>query len=255
MTTALVTGGTSGIGAAFARALASRGHDLVLVARDTERLDAAAADLRSRYGVHVEVMSADLADRQHVLAVAERIGDADRPIDVLVNNAGFGIHARMTDADTTTYERAVDVMIRAVLILSAAAARSMTDRGRGRIVNVSSTAGFVTMGVYSAVKAWVTTYSESLAVELRNSAVTVTALCPGWVRTEFHDRAGLAVSAVPGPLWLEADRVVADALRDIDRGVVVSIPSRRYRLLIWLARHAPRSVVRSVSARLSRSRR
>lgn len=255
MTTALVTGGTSGIGAAFARALAARGHDLVLVARNAQRLDSAAADLRSRYGVQVEVLSADLADRKQVLAVAERIADPDHPVDLVINNAGFGLHERLAIADTTPHEHAIDVMIRAVLILGAAAARTMKERGRGRIVNVSSTAGFVTMGGYSAVKAWVTSYSESLAVELRGTGVTVTALCPGWVRTEFHQRAGLKASAIPAKLWLDADRLVTDALRDIDRGVVVSIPSKRYRILMWFARHAPRSVVRTISAQMVRSRR
>lgn len=255
MTTALVTGGTSGIGAAFARALAARGHDLVLVARDVERLDAVAGDLHDRYGVAVEVLPADLADRAQVLAVADRIADPERPVDLLVNNAGFGLHAKLADADTTPIEHGIDVMITAVLILGSAAARTMRDRGHGRIVNVSSTAGFVTMGGYSAIKAWVTSYSESLSVELRGTGVGVTALCPGWVRTEFHQRAGLRASAIPGPLWLDADRVVDAALRDIDRGAVVSIPSARYKVLMWLARHAPRSVIRGISAKLSRSRR
>src|SRR5690625_3603480 len=239
-TPALVTGATSGIGAAFVHALASRGHHLVLVARDAQRLESVAADVRSRYGVEVDVLRADLADRSQVDTVADRIADPDRPIDTLINNAGFGIHARLAGTDTSPHEHGVDVMIRAVLVLGAAAARSMRDRGRGRIINVSSTSGFVTMGGYSAIKAWATSYSESLAVELRGSGVNVTALCPGWVRTEFHERAGLSTSAIPRQLWLDADRVVEEGLRDNARGVVISIPSRRYKMLMWFARHLPR---------------
>ena len=252
--TALVTGGTSGIGAAFCRALAARGTHLVVVARDADRLESFAADLRSSYGVQVEPLVADLADRDQVLRVAERLTDEDRPVDLLVNNAGFAVRAPLTAADTTVHEHAMDVMCRAVLMLGAAAGRAMRERGHGQILNVSSTSGFVLLGGYSAIKAWVTAYSEGLAVELGGTGVTVTALCPGWVRTEFHDRAGIATTSIPGPLWLDADDLVAEALRDLDRGAVVSIPSRRYRVLIWGARHAPRPVIRRISALISSSR-
>ena len=254
MATALVTGGTSGIGAAFARALAARGDDLVLVGRNGDRLDQTAAELKERHGVAVEVIVADLGQRADAVRVAERLSSAERPVDLLVNNAGFGVHVPMTAADTSPHEYAFDVMCRAVLILSAAAARAMRERGRGSIVNVSSTAGFVTMGTYSAIKAWATVFTEGLAVELAGSGVTVTALCPGWVRTEFHERANIATTKIPGALWLDADRVVADCLRDVGRGRVISLPSRRYQALISLARHAPRRVVRAASAQLSSSR-
>lgn len=255
MATALVTGGTSGIGAAFARALAARGDDLVLVARDAERLDRMAVDIKDRYGVHVEVMPADLGSREDAARVAERLTSSEQPVDVLVNNAGFGVHTKLTAADTSPHEYAFDVMCRSVLILGAAAGRTMAQRGRGCIINVSSTAGFVTRGGYSAIKAWVTSYSEGLAVELTGTGVTVTALCPGWVRTEFHERADIKVSKIPGPLWLDADDVVAECLADVDRGKVISIPSRRYQVLIFLARHFPRRAVRAFSSKLSSGRR
>ncbi|MFZ4893967.1 SDR family NAD(P)-dependent oxidoreductase [Plantibacter sp. Mn2098] len=254
MATALVTGGTSGIGAAFARALARRGFDLVLVARDEDRLEQVAAELR-RTGRSVETLSADLADRAQVQLVAERLSDPERPIRVLVNNAGFGLHALLTGPDQDEFDRAFEVMGRSVYILSAAAARSMRERGRGTIINVSSTAGFITMGMYSALKAFVTTYSEALSVELADTGVTVTAVCPGWVHTEFHERAGINTSSIPAALWIDADRLADDGLRDAGRGIVVSIPSRRFQTLIWFARHAPRSLVRGVSGRLSSSRR
>lgn len=255
MPIALITGGTSGIGAAFARALASRGTDLVLVARDEGRLAAVAKDLETTFGVHVETVAADLADRADVDRVAAVIERGDRPIDMLVNNAGFGVHDALTASDTGLHERAIDVMIRAVLILGGAAGRAMRARGRGYIVNTSSTAGFITMGAYSAIKAWVTSYSEGLAVELAGTGVGVTALCPGWVRTEFHERAGIRASSIPRFLWVDADALVRECLRDVARGRVISIPSVRFWVLMWLARHAPRGAIRSVSGRIMSSRR
>lgn len=254
MGVALVTGGTSGIGAAFARLLAARGYDLVLVARSIDRLDEMAAELRDS-GRTVEVLPADLADRNAVARVVERLSDPARPIDLLVNNAGFGIHASLLDTDVSEFDRGFEVMCRTVFVLSGAAARGMVHRGSGRIVNVSSTAGFLTMGSYSSIKAWVTSYTESLAVELRGTGVGVTALCPGWVRTEFHDRAGIRSSSIPNFMWLDAEQLVSAALRDVDRGTVISIPTLRYRALIGLARLAPKSAIRSVSGAISSSRR
>jgi short-subunit dehydrogenase len=255
MPTALVTGGTSGIGAAFARQLAARGDDLVLVARDAARLETSAATLRETYGVEVEVLPADLAEHDQVLRVAARLTESARPVDLLVNNAGFGVHHRLTDPDPAPHEHAVDVMVLAVLVLGGAAGRAMRERGHGAIVNVASTAGFMAMGSYSAIKAWATTYSESLANELHGTGVTVTALEPGWVRTEFHERADIQTSSIPGPLWLDADALVTECLADVARGKVVSIPSKRYRVLMWAVRHAPRSAVRAASRGLSSSRR
>ncbi len=254
MGVALVTGGTSGIGAAFARLLAARGYDLVLVARSIDRLDEMAAELRDS-GRTVEVLPADLADRNAVARVVERLSDPARPIDLLVNNAGFGIHASLLDTDVSEFDRGFEVMCRTVFVLSGAAARGMVHRGSGRIVNVSSTAGFLTMGSYSSIKAWVTSYTESLVVELRGTGVSVTALCPGWVRTEFHDRAGIRSSSIPNFMWLDAEQLVSAALRDVDRGTVISIPTLRYRALIGLARLAPKSAIRSVSGAISSSRR
>jgi short-subunit dehydrogenase len=250
MATALVTGATSGIGAAFARALVVRGWDLVLVARDEGRL-AAAADQHRAAGRQVEVLRADLSDRADVTRVAERLEDAGRPIDLLVNNAGFSVRASLLSTDQAAHDRAFEVMVRAVQVLSGAAGRAMTARGRGRIVNVGSTAGRITMGGYSAIKAWVTVYTEGLSNELAGTGVTAMALEPGWVRTEFHERAGIAASSMPGALWLDADDLVAGALKDLSRGRVVSTPSVRYKALMLVARHAPRSGIRRVSKALS----
>ncbi|MEF2976003.1 SDR family NAD(P)-dependent oxidoreductase [Subtercola sp. YIM 133946] len=254
MVTALVTGGTSGIGAAFARTFAERGDNLVLVARDQARLDETAASLRHAFGVEVETVSADLANRDDVVRVADILGRADAPIDVLVNNAGFGIHTPLLAEDTTPHELALNVMGRAVLMLGAAAGRSMRSRGTGTIINISSTAGYITMGSYSAIKAWVTSYTEGLAVELAGSGVQVTALCPGWVHTEFHERAGIRESSIPGFLWIDVDELVAECLSDVAKGKVISIPSARFKFLMLFARHLPRSTIRAISGRISSSR-
>ena len=254
MATALITGGTSGIGAAFANALAARGDDLVLVARNADRLSETATELKERYAISVETIIADLAVRDDVLRIAERLTSIDQPIDMLISNAGFGIRAKLTDPETTPHEHAIDVMIRAVLMLGAAAGRTMRQRGSGTIINVSSTAGFVTMGNYSAIKAWVTTYTEALANELHGTGVNVTALCPGWVPTEFHERARINVGSIPDLLWLDADRVVVDCLQDAAAGKVISIPSKRYKVMIAIVERLPHRALRAVSRKLRSGR-
>jgi short-subunit dehydrogenase len=254
MATALITGGTSGIGAAFARALAARGDDLVLVARNADRLTEMATELKERYAVSVDTIIADLAVRSDVVGIAERLVSVEQPIDFLVSNAGFGVRRKLTEVDTTPHEHAIDVMIRAVLMLGAAAGRAMRQRGTGTIINVSSTAGFMRMGGYSAIKAWVTAYSESLANELHGTGVKVVALCPGWVRTEFHERAEINISSIPDPLWLDADRLVAACLKDAEAGKVISIPSKRYKVLITICEHLPHRALRAVSRQLTSRR-
>ena len=250
---ALVTGGSSGIGAEFARQLAARGHDLILVARDQARLDAVAAELRAT-GREVETMAADLSKSRDTDRVAKRLADPRKPIDILINNAGYGLKTKLVEPDIAEHDDAYAVMVRAVWVLGAAAAKGMKARGHGVIVNVSSIASQLSMGGYSAMKAWVQTYSESLANELNGSGVTVTALMPGWVRTEFHQRASIRGSSIPDALWLDSEYLVRECLRDVDRGKVVSMPSIRYRPLSWLLRHLPRSTVRTISRRISLSR-
>ncbi len=254
MATALITGGTAGIGAAFARALAERGNDLVLVARDADRLAGTAAELGDRYGVTVQTLPADLAVRADVLRVAARLEDPERPIDILVNNAGYGLHVKLLQDDVAAHARAIDVMCLAVLILGGAAGRAMKARGHGQIINVASLAAYIAKGGYSPIKAYVLAYSEGLANELRGTGVRVTVVNPGWVRTEFHERAGIRTSAIPDIVWVEADRVARETLEDADKGRVISVPTKRWKLQKLLARHAPRSAVRWASRMLSRSR-
>ncbi len=254
MATALITGGTSGLGAEFARQLAARGDDLILVARNADRLGEVAAELKERYGVAVETISADLAVTEEVQQVAARLASVEQPVDLLVNNAGFGIRVKLTAEDSDPHEHGIDVMIRAVLILAAAAGRAMSARHTGTIINVSSTSGFLAMGSYSAIKAWVTAYSEGLAGELTGTGVTVTALCPGWIRTEFHERASIRTGSIPESMWLDVDDVVAECLSDAAAGKVISIPSRRYRFLMFLVRHLPRPWSRAASRRMMSGR-
>lgn len=250
----LITGGTSGIGATFARHLAARGDDLVLVARDEKRLSEAAAELSATYGVRVDTMVADLADRAQTQLVADRLLSDQEPIEMLVNNAGFGLHTTMLGEDTSDDERALDVMCRGVLILANAAARAMKARGHGYILNTASSSGYVTMGHYSAIKAWVTVYTESLASQLKGSGVTVTALCPGWVRTEFHDRAGINADPIPDIAWIDADVLVRECLEDVAKGKVLSIPTVGWKAATTLARVVPRGSIRWVSRKLSSGR-
>lgn len=254
MALALVTGGTAGIGHSFATELAAQGWDLVLVARDTARLNEVAADLRSAYGRDVETLTADLAQREDVLAVADRLESTESPVEMLVNNAGFGIHASLLDRDFSIQEKALDVMCLAVHILSSAAGRAMVARGHGSIINIGSSSGIITTGNYSAVKAWVNTYTEGLANELRGTGVTVTAVLPGWVHTEFHDRAGINASKLPDVVWIQPDELVREALEDHAKGKVLSVPTKRWNTAFWLGRHAPRSTIRWISRKLSNSR-
>lgn len=255
MATALVTGGTSGIGAEFARQLAASGFDLVLVARDSSRLAETATRLHADHGINVTPVEADLAVRADVERIARLIEDAEHPIDTVINNAGFGVHVPIAAADASVHEHAFDVMCRAVLVLASAAGRSMSARGSGTIINVSSLQSLLTTGSYSAIKAWVTSFTQSLAVELRGSGVRVTAVLPGWVSTEWHARAGVRTSTIPDWLWTTPEDVVRIALRDASRGRVISIPTVRYRVLGWFARYLPRRTVRWISGRISSRRR
>src|SRR4051794_11527186 len=177
---ALVTGPTAGIGLEFARQLAGRGHDLVLVARNVERLDEVASDLRASYGVGVEVLAADLTDRADLAQVEARLADPDKPVDLLVNNAGFGLKGRFLDNGVEQEQAMLDVLVTAVMRLSHAALGPMVERGQGGVINVSSVAAFLPRGTYGAAKAWVNGFSEWAANEYRPKGVTVMSLCPGF---------------------------------------------------------------------------
>jgi short-subunit dehydrogenase len=255
MSTALVTGGTSGIGLAFCRELAERGNDLVIVARHRARLENVSDELRARHSVNVEIMAADLSKRAALRRVADRVGDRDRPIDLLVNNAGFGSGKSFLKGDLAHEEAMLDVLCHAVLVLSHAGALAMKDRGRGAIINVSSVAGFVPMGTYGAAKAWCTAFTQGLAHELAGSGVSATALCPGFTHSEMHERANVDMSRLPKVMWLEADQLVRDCLDDVKAGKVLSVPGVQYKLIAGIAEVAPRALVRVLSGRVASIRR
>ena len=255
MSTALVTGATSGIGHAFCRELAERGNDLVIVARHRARLENVSDELRARYSVNVEILAADLSKRAQLGRVATRLADRERPVDLLVNNAGFGMSRSFLQGDLADEEAMLDVLCRAVLVLSHAGALSMKDRGRGAIINVSSVAGFVPTGTYGAAKAWCTSFTEALAQELAGSGVSVTALCPGFTHTEFHERADVDVSRLPKALWLEADWLVRDCLDDVRAGKVISVPGVQYKVVAGVAQLLPHGVLRALSGRAASFRR
>ena len=245
MTTALVTGATAGIGAEFARQLAARGHDLVLVARDTARLESAATLLRA-YGVAVEVLPADLADDDGCARIEWRCGEG---VDVLVNNAGLGTKGAFHEVDRDSEEHLLRLNVRAVLRLTHAALPQMVARGSGSIINVSSVAGFAPgarAATYSASKAWVTNFSESLHLQYAEQGVRVLALCPGFTRTEFHSRADMDVSGVPDRMWLAATDVVRTALADLDAGRSLSVPGAQYKAIVAATRVVPPGVQRAV---------
>ncbi|AOS66037.1 SDR family NAD(P)-dependent oxidoreductase [Actinoalloteichus hymeniacidonis] len=253
MTTALITGATAGIGRSFARRLAAEGHDLVLVARTTERLTELAGILRERHGIEVEVLTADLAAEADRRRVAERLRDEAEPVDLLVNNAGFTQPEGFLAQDADQLRAQLDVNVTAVLELSHAALNSMLPRNRGAVINVSSVAGFFPGrgSTYTADKSWVTMFTEGLAQTTANSAVRVLVLCPGFTRTEFHDRAGIDMGGIPGPLYLDADRVVNDCLRDLREGRVLSVPSLPYKVITTLAGLLPRALVRRLATRVN----
>ncbi|GAA0942164.1 SDR family oxidoreductase [Actinocorallia libanotica] len=249
MPTALITGATAGIGAAFARRIAKDGLDLVLVARNVEKLNEKAETLRRDYGVSVEVLPADLAEDDGIAAVEERLRQG---VDLLVNNAGFGNQGTFLEVPVEAELRMLKVHCEAVLRLTYAALPGMRERHRGGIINVASVAAFLTRGTYGASKAWVVSFSQSIAHEVKDPNVKVMALCPGFVHTEFHERAKMDTSGIPEVLWLDADDVAEAALKDLKKGVRVSVPSPQYKAVVGLSKFVPRNLVGKVSSRTGR---
>ena len=237
---ALVTGPTSGIGREFAVQLARAGHDLVLVARDRDRLETLAAELSS-YDASAEVIVADLGDRTQLDQVAARLADESRPVDLLVNNAGFGLKGRFLDNDVEAEQAMLDVLVTAVMRLTHAALGPMVARGSGGVINVSSVASFLPRGSYGAAKAWVTHFGEWASAEYKPRGVTITTLCPGFVVTEFHERLGSREGE--GRMWMDASDVVRTALADHAKGKALSIPGGQYKAIVGVSRLVPTSLL------------
>ena len=214
------------------------------MARDAARLASVAAELESSYRVGVEVLPADLTSLDELARVEARLADRARPVDVLVNNAGFGLKERFLDNPIDVEQAQQDVLVRAVLRLTHAALGGMVERRHGGVINVSSVAAFLPRGTYSAAKAWVNAFSAWAHHEYAGQGVTVMVLCPGFVKTEFHQRLGVDRDAsAPKALWLEAERLVREALADFDRGRPMSIPSKRYKAIVTATRLVPGGVL------------
>ncbi|BBY06817.1 SDR family NAD(P)-dependent oxidoreductase [Mycobacterium noviomagense] len=250
---ALITGPTSGIGAGYARRYAADGFDLVLVARDTARLTQLSAELRDEARCGVEVLAADLADAADRGKVADRLAAGVR---VLVNNAGFGTSGEFWTADPDLLQAQLDVNVTAVMQLTRAALPPMLDAGVGTVINVASVAGLLSGrgSTYSASKAWVVSFTEGLAGGLKGTGVGVHAVCPGYVRTEFHSRAGIDMESLPSFMWLSVDDVIRESLADIARGKVLSIPGAQYKALVGAVRIMPRTLARAAVNAMGRGR-
>ena len=255
---AVVTGASSGIGAAFARKLAGRGYDLLLIARREDRLRSIAEETSSLHRIKAEIFPADLASDAGRQRAAERIREAP-DLGLLVNNAGFGTMGYFFEADLDGQERMHRLHVLATLSLTHAALANLFRRapaGTG-VINVSSVAAF---GVtpqnvsYCSTKAWINTFTEGLATELasRGSPVRVQALCPGFTLSEFHDVLRMERSAIPRSLWMTADFVVEESLRGFDRGQLIVVPGWRYKLLVGGMRLLPAALLRKISSGAAR---
>ena len=253
---ALVTGASSGIGEAFARALAAAGTDLVLVARRRDRLEELAGDLRDSYGRDVEVLAADLTDEAGLADVERRLGDTDHAIDLLVNNAGFATSGHFAELPVAEEEEQIRLNVLAPVRLTRAALPGMLDRRRGGIVHVSSIAALQPLphwATYAATKAYLTSFSEALHEEVRGRGVVVLALMPGFTHTEFHDRSGMPGVMIPASLWMRPEQVVASALKALARGRASHVPGFMNRAVATLSRLTPRFASRRVVGRAGRS--
>lgn len=239
--TALITGASSGLGAEYARQLARQGHALVLVARDADALEGLATDLRESYGVAVEVLACDLLTTEGVARVVSRLSNDAQPIDLLINNAGFGLALDFERNDVEDEARHLRIHNEVPMRLTHAALQGMLERGRGQILNVASVAAFIPRSTYSAAKQWLVLFSRWANARYAPKGVTVTAVCPGFTHTNFHERLGLppGKEGVPRWMWLNAKTVVSESLRDARRGKAVSVPSFRYKAIVQLTKVLP----------------
>ena len=255
MATALITGATAGIGAAYAKLLAKEGFDLVLVARDLPRLKGVAKELSKLYKIKAETIKADLTKPAQLAKVEKRLANNSKPIEVLINNAGFGLKDSFLVSNLAKEQELLDVLVTAPMRLSHAVLPGMIKRNSGSIVNVSSVASFIAGGTYSAAKSYLTVFSEYLYTELRDTNIKVSALCPGFTRTEFHARGKMKMSGLPNYMWTTVDQVVAKSWRYVKAGKVICIPGWQYMLLSSIARIAPRPLVRKLGIKIRRKQR
>jgi short-subunit dehydrogenase len=250
---ALVTGATSGIGWHFANLLALEGYDLVITARSTDRLNYLAGEFHNKSGRQVEVITADLTTEAGISLIENRLTQGD--IDVLINNAGYGLNKSFTQSNSSDEIAVMRILCEAPMRLAHAVLPSMLAKNSGIIINVASVAAWITGGHYSAAKSYLMVLSESLHTELRETAVKVCALAPGFTHTEFHQRGKMKMDKLPNFMWLDADEVAITAWRDAKAGKALSIPGRQYRFIYMVTRYAPRNLVRKAGFGLRRRQR
>jgi len=245
---ALVTGATAGIGESFTRLLADNNYNIVLVARDLPRLEERARALEAQYKISTHLIQADLATDAGCAVVEQYI--TSNQIDVLINNAGFGLNKAFTMSELVAEQQMMDVLVRTPMRLMHSALPGMKERNKGIVINVSSVAGYIAGGSYSAAKSYLTVISESLNTELAATNVKVSALCPGFTRTEFHQRARMSMKGLPNFMWINSDDLVAQSWSDALKGKAVSIPGWQYQLLVFIIQSVPRSIVRKIGMNL-----
>jgi short-subunit dehydrogenase len=241
---AMVTGATAGIGESFTRVLAREGFNIVLVARDLERMKERATTLESQFNVQAAIVQADLATDDGCAKVEKYL--TENPVEVLINNAGFGINKAFSMSDLNAEQQLLDVLVRTPMRLMHTVIPQMKARNSGSIVNVSSVAGWIAGGTYSAAKSYLTVLSESLHTELSGTGIKISALCPGFTRTEFHERGRMRMNGLPNFMWLSADRVVSQAWKENQNGKVLSVPGWQYLILSTVSRFGPRPLVRKL---------
>jgi len=245
---ALVTGATAGIGESFTRLLADNNYNIVLVARDLPRMQERARELETRFKVSTHVIQADLATDDGCAIVEKYI--TSNQIDVLINNAGFGLNKAFTMSELVAEQQMMDVLVRTPMRLMHSALPGMKERDKGIVINVSSVAGYIAGGSYSAAKSYLTVISESLNTEFAATNVKVSALCPGFTRTEFHQRARMSMKGLPNFMWINSDDLVAQSWSDALKGKAVSIPGWQYQLLVFVIQTLPRTLIRKVGMNL-----
>jgi short-subunit dehydrogenase len=241
---AIVTGATAGIGESFTRVLAREGFSIVLVARDLERMKERALYLESEFKVQTAVIQADLATDAGCAKVEKYI--SENQIEVLINNAGFGINKAFSVSNLESEQQLMDVLVRTPMRLTHTVIPQMKARNSGSIINVSSVAGWIAGGTYSASKSYLTVLSESLHTEMSATGVKISALCPGFTRTEFHERGRMRMNGLPEFMWLSSDRVALDAWKENQKGKVLSVPGWQYLILSTVSRFGPRPLVRKL---------
>jgi len=250
---ALVTGASAGIGWHFANLLVNNGYDLVITARNTERLNELSRQLNTKNGVDIEVISADLTTDSGISIIEQRLKAGD--IDVLINNAGFGLNQSFTKSKNVEEIEIIKILCEAPMRFAHAVLPAMIERNSGIIINVASVAAWITGGHYSAAKSYLMVLSESLHTELAETAIKVTSLAPGFTHTEFHQRGAMKMDGLPKFMWLDADYVVKQAWADANAGKAISIPGNQYRILYLVMRYAPRALVRRLGFRVRRKQR